>query len=314
MKKLFLTIGIPAAGKSTYARELVKSMNKPGHQNLCLLICRDNIRDMLVGGIENYYSFPSYKKTLEPMITEIQKQQATSAVSRGFNIVIADTNLNESVVLMWTKFAKVHNLEVVIKNFFEEYLATVPADMALIKAEFDYLKEMIRRDSIRPNSVGADVIRAMFKPLQSKITQHVHEEGLPSAAIFDIDGTLLSMDDKRGPFELDKCIHDIARPTVISSLDMHRRAGDVIIIITSRDVTCREDTIQCLTNNGVQFDELYMRAEQDDRSDIVLKAEIVDKYINGVYNVGCVYEDRDRLVELYRRKGFDCYQVQEGNF
>jgi hypothetical protein len=40
-----------------------------------------------------------------------------------------------------------------------------------------------------------------------------------------------------------------------------------------------------------------MRPEKDYRSDEIIKSEIYDNFIEGNYNVLCVYDDRDRVVK-----------------
>lgn len=45
-----------------------------------------------------------------------------------------------------------------------------------------------------------------------------------------------------------------------------------------------------------------------------MKKEIYEKYIKGKYNVMGVFDDRDRVVEMWRSIGLTCFQVDYGKF
>jgi hypothetical protein len=57
-----------------------------------------------------------------------------------------------------------------------------------------------------------------------------------------------------------------------------------------------------------------MRAEGDTRKDSIIKEEIYRAEIENKYNVLFVLDDRNQVVELWRRLGLTCLQVAEGNF
>jgi hypothetical protein len=58
---------------------------------------------------------------------------------------------------------------------------------------------------------------------------------------------------------------------------------------------------------------LLMRADGDYRSDDVVKQEILDKHIPKD-RVLFVLDDRQRVVDMWRRNGLTCLQVAQGNF
>ena len=60
--------------------------------------------------------------------------------------------------------------------------------------------------------------------------------------------------------------------------------------------------------------DLIMRSKGDHRSDTEIKKEIYDKYIKDKYNVMCVFEDRDKVVKMWRDEGLLCNQVYYGDF
>ena len=57
-----------------------------------------------------------------------------------------------------------------------------------------------------------------------------------------------------------------------------------------------------------------MRSKGDHRSDTEVKKEIYDKYIKDKYNILCVFEDRDKVVKMWRDEGLLCNQVYYGDF
>ena len=88
-----------------------------------------------------------------------------------------------------------------------------------------------------------------------------------------------------------------------------------IIFCSGRPERCRSDTMQWLEKyyfpEGAY--ELYMRQDGDFRRDDVVKQEILDKYIDKE-RVKFVLDDRDQVVDMWRRNGLTCLQVAEGDF
>jgi hypothetical protein len=52
-----------------------------------------------------------------------------------------------------------------------------------------------------------------------------------------------------------------------------------------------------------------MRKTDDNRCDSIVKEEIYNEYIKDKYNVLAVFDDRDRVVDMWRRIGLPTYQV-----
>ena len=95
--------------------------------------------------------------------------------------------------------------------------------------------------------------------------------------------------------------------------------GVKIIFVTGREDmdNCRELTIKWLDENFKYCKdswELIMRLKGDHRSDSEVKKEVYDKYIKDKYNVMCVFEDRDKVVKMWRDEGLLCNQVYYGDF
>jgi hypothetical protein len=56
-----------------------------------------------------------------------------------------------------------------------------------------------------------------------------------------------------------------------------------------------------------------MRKDKDYRQDYIVKQDILDKHIDKS-KVWVVLDDRDQVVQMWRRNGLTCLQVSDGNF
>lgn len=154
--------------------------------------------------------------------------------------------------------------------------------------------------------------------------------------IFDLDGTLALIDHRRHFVERERgrqdwkgfyaaCINDKPNLAVIRVMESLRRFADVWIF-SGRSDEVREQTVVWLLNNtsfsrsdfdlafGCQ-DILTMRQEGDYTPDDVLKRQWLDTMLTeDRRRLLAVFEDRDRVVEMWRSAGLTCFQVARGNF
>ncbi len=133
----------------------------------------------------------------------------------------------------------------------------------------------------------------------------------PSCYIFDIDGTLAKLNG-RSPYDYSKVIEDLPREKVINMVDILQWEYD-IIICSWRPDSCKEDTELWLRTNKIKYHWLYLRKTWDKRSDVIVKTEMLQDIIK-IYNIEWIFEDRDRVVEMWRSHWYQCYQVNYGNF
>ena len=59
---------------------------------------------------------------------------------------------------------------------------------------------------------------------------------------------------------------------------------------------------------------MLMRRTKDYRSDDIVKKEMLDEMRAIGYNPTLVFDDRDRVVKMWRENGLRCFQVAEGDF
>ena len=90
--------------------------------------------------------------------------------------------------------------------------------------------------------------------------------------------------------------------------------GIKVIVATGRMEKHREQTTKWLEDHKIFYDHLYMRDDDDFRDDNILKKEYLDDIRNKGYNPVMVFEDRDRVVDMWRANGIKCLQVQPGAY
>jgi predicted kinase len=313
---LYLTRGLPASGKSTFARNVVEKSN-----GTILRLERDLLRDQLYSSRqysapadateEEKAAFKQYLNDRENTITTVQRSMAEVAIKAGRSVVIADTNLRAKFAQDWQKFALAHGINFEVVDF----------DVSV--------EECIKRDQGRPNEVGEKVIRDMATRFLVKgkipklapvvessfsVEPYDNPDNLPKVVIVDIDGTLATMKN-RSPYDWSRVGEDEPAKAVISAVHAAAQFNRRIIIMSGRDESCRKITEDWLTKHlGVSWHELHMRPEGDNRKDNIIKYELFNKYVRGKYQVDYVLDDRDQVVKMWRELGLACFQVNYGAF
>ena len=311
MLTLTMTKGLPASGKTTWAKEeVLKSKGKTKRIN------KDDLRAMLDAG--------EWSDKNEAHILKVRDKLIIHYMSNGYNVIVDDTNL-----------APKHEeqLRAIFKTV--ESGSWFPGGESNMKFEIkDFtdvsLRTCIDRDSARPNSVGAKVIKGMHRQfLKGKYKPYeapAYNPDLPNCIIVDIDGTVAHMNG-RSPYDYSLVGTDIVDENVANIVrryaqrDIMEMTPDTyIIIVTGRDDTCKEDTLKWLADNNIPFDEFYMRDHTlvDEKGnkldDTVIKKNIYEDMIKPRFNVRFVLDDRDRVVKMWREQGLKVLQVAEGDF
>jgi hypothetical protein len=88
--------------------------------------------------------------------------------------------------------------------------------------------------------------------------------------------------------------------------------------ITGRPERIRQKTEYWFQTHGVPWNSaigtLMMRQDGDKRKDQIIKLELFQKYIQDPAKVAAVFEDRDPVVEMWRKQGLLCLQPVKGNY
>lgn len=143
--------------------------------------------------------------------------------------------------------------------------------------------------------------------------------------VFDLDGTL-ALDEHRVHYLLNEpkqwheyfqaCIHDEPNRPMLQILKLYARSGLEVAIWTGRSASVRDLTLQWLDENNVAdlLTEFRMRGIDDRTHDDELKRLWLNEVRSLGKRVELVFEDRQRVVDMWRSEGIVCCQVAPGNF
>lgn len=152
MTKVIILQGIPASGKTTFAKEYQK--RNPGTKR----VNRDELRAMLDDSV--------WSRENEEFIVAQEEFLVQMALLDKHDVIIDDTNLAPKTIAMWERLIEQHNS---VQHACEEDLS----------AEIEYkifdtsLDECIRRDSNRKGRahVGKGVVKKFHDQYAKSITQ-----------------------------------------------------------------------------------------------------------------------------------------------
>lgn len=284
-RKIIMCVGLPGSGKSFWVRELLDNSSTWKRVN------RDSLRDMIDNG--------HWSQSKEKHIRQCELLLAEYFYQQGFNLICDDTNLSKSAQAMWQEFANKKGMTLEVKDFTD-----VPLEVC------------IKRDRIRPNSVGEKVIRKMHRTYLYKPPTPVPvDPELSWALLVDMDGTLALMG-TRDPYNAVTCEEDLPNDPVIAMVQRSYHAGDSIIIVSGREEKYRPETERWLKRYlHVPYELLLMRPTGDSRPDFIVKREIYEGHIKGKYTIRLVLDDRDQMIRFWRDDlGFPAFQVADGDF
>ncbi|MEV6843241.1 AAA family ATPase [Actinoplanes sp. NPDC051411] len=299
MTRLLITRGLPASGKTTFARKL---------QPRVLRVNRDDLRLMLHGR-------RLFTETAEGQVTHIQRMAVEALLAQRADVIVDDTNLRGSTVREWAVLAARFGATFEVHD-----LTEVP------------LEECLRRDAARPSDVrvGERNIRRMhdrylagrnlplpvpyIDPADPGIIGYHPDPELPPAVLVDIDGTVALMGD-RSPYAWQQVGFDAPNPAVIEAVRAMHAAGNAIVFCTGRDDEARAETEAWLDLFvGVPYEGLFMRPPGDNRKDAIVKRELFEAEIRERWRIVGVFDDRRQVVRMWRELGLTVFQVAEGDF
>jgi predicted kinase len=280
-KRVILLKGLPASGKSTWAKKLIDD-----HPGKYKRISKDHLRSMLDNN--------KWSKSNEKFILTVRDTLILLALEQGYHVLVDDTNLHpkhESAIRELVKGKAI----VEIKDFTD-----VPLEVC------------IERDRHRQDYVGEQVIRKMYRDfLIPKPPVITYDVMLPDAILCDLDGTL-ALFGKANPYDRDFTQDQINKP--IRDILIQYKDAAKIIFLSGRKETFRDQTVQWLHMHGLVYAQLHMRPDDDTRKDYIVKQEIYERCIKGKYNIKFILDDRQQVVDLWRSLGLTVLQVAEGDF
>lgn len=271
--------GIPGSGKTTRARELVKSSGQKGRIN------RDDLRAMLFNSV--------WSGKREAIVVDCEKAIAEVLLRHKNSIVVDNTHLLPKHRDAWSAFAKEHDIQFETERINES------------------LEECIRRDSLRAKPVGQAIINRFA--LQGGLI----EWGDKQLVLVDIDGTL-SLCQKRlhhlqsGKKNWRGFFDDIPNDEPIDFVIRWVRelAKDfTICLVSGRPDTHQTQTIDWLRKYNVPFDFIFMRSGTDGRPDTDIKQDILNYLPKSL--IFLALDDRPCVInQVWRKNGVRVIPVQ----
>ena len=287
--KAHITIGLPASGKTTWAKEFCDT-------NSITRVNNDEIRNPLY----LQQGHRNWSRKLESTVRSTRELMISDLAIAGADVVIDNTHLNPKTMTETISFCEGIGYVVELVDF-----------------RHVSLEECLRRDALREGhtQVGEKVILDMFNkflktPADRDLPAWV-PSNLPDCIIVDIDGTLAKMKD-RGPYEETKVYQDDVRKHVLFTIlcMMNSNPELKVFVFSGRSEKALNPTVKWLNdkcglgvvnhkNSDLIFDneiELHMRKEGDRRRDSIIKKELFDLYVKERYNVIVVFDDRPQVI------------------
>lgn len=142
--------------------------------------------------------------------------------------------------------------------------------------------------------------------------------------IFDLDGTLANLDHRLGfikskPKNWKAFFAGVSEDAPIGTMvallkQLAEPEDNHILICSGRSQECEEATVNWLKHHGIVYNALYMRADGDYRDDSIVKKELLQQIFEDGYLPELVFDDRQRVVDMWREEGLTCCQVAKGDF
>ena len=150
--------------------------------------------------------------------------------------------------------------------------------------------------------------------------------------IFDLDGTLADIEDRRKKsvkdngkmdwdtfFDPENIQLDEPNHSVIEMANALKSQGHKIAILSGRSKATKQVTTEWLRFHGVPWDVIKLRPTNHPwkfMPDEKLKKGWLDDLWpdNKKDNIICVFDDRTKVVNMWRENGLDCFQVAPGDF
>lgn len=144
--------------------------------------------------------------------------------------------------------------------------------------------------------------------------------------LVDIDGTVADCAHRRkfvevSPKDWDSFLEpkQVMKDKVIlpiADLLRHLVCRYQIIYVSGRKSSLYDTTKRWLRKHGLWFypHRLFMRTDGDYREDSLVKEELLEEILALGYVPKYVLDDRNSVVEMWRRNGLTCLQVADGDF
>jgi predicted kinase len=299
--QLLILVGPPGSGKSTFAKYHLRT------EENWFRINRDDMRAM-------QFSNENLSNEEEALLTKVIDNSIFTLLNNRINVVVDATHTKKEFLNQYiTKFNHIADINFKLFDFTYDVLKQrvdqrneetgkyiPPNVLKKFKEQFEHLK--LNYDfSARPK-------------INLENNTKYQDPSLPKAIICDLDGTLALLNG-RNPFDASTCDEDLPNTPVMNMVKNYHQIGYKIILASGREDTFKPQTLQWLEQQEINYDALFMRKGGDFRKDAIIKREIYEKYIEGKYFIELVLDDRNQVVDLWRKElNLTCFQVYYGDF
>lgn len=279
-------VGLPWSWKSQYAKEYMKNNPKTIRLN------KDDAR-------VQYHSWKR-SKTREKFTVDMEKEGVIKALQQWRDVIIDNTHFHPKYEEAYIAIAEENRAE-----FEKVFINTWPITCKARNS---------RREKVVPEGVIDDMYEkaiAQWYVFEEK-DDYIYnpDKSKPKAVIMDIDGTIARMWD-RGAYDSDKVHLDTLKQQVWKIFEYYQADGYTILVFTWREDKddCWTRTLKRLEYYNLHPDFFEIRAEWDHRCDSIVKREMFDKYCDE-YCIEAVFDDRNRVVKMWRNMWLQCFQVE----
>ncbi len=320
-KQIILCRGLPASGKSTWARELIdKNPEKYKRIN------KDDLRAMLDNG--------KWSKKNEQCVLQVRDLLIQKFMEDGYNIIVDDTNLDPKHEKRMKEFVEKWNSKISENSFtfcngkgdvwvdsddgdreHNKHLTCRGCSKCKEKYELEVkffdisLSDAIDRDNKRTiGHVGQKVIRGMYERYIAPLNKNKkleQDSSLSHCFIVDIDGTVAEKGD-RSPFDWSKVSGDTPIEPIVKLVKIlitQKYSEEKIVFFSGRKECCMGDTITWINKYIFNYEGTYSLSN-DCEIRFFNSATNEEKY-HSEYQLFMRKDDDDRNDAITKRELFD---------